>query len=132
MRTVHRLEQVACKLPGIKPVGEIRTAAPLLSESAQGIRRDDGRILGLAIVRKVPRGPVEIQLADMRRENLRVALLAQLLADEILQLLPHHASSRGPQHQTLSNHLVDVEQLQVLSELAMVTCTRFLQQRLTG
>ena len=63
---------------------------------------------------------VELELADVGREHLRVALLAQLLADEALQLLPDDGAVGRPQDQALADVLVDDEELQVPAELAVV------------
>jgi hypothetical protein len=63
---------------------------------------------------------VELELADVGREDLRIALLAQLLADEGLQLLADDGPVRGPEDQALAHVLVDDEELQVLPELAVV------------
>ena len=65
MRAIHRLEKVAIELPRFEPVGEFRTAAAFRGKRAESVGFDDGRILGLPVVGKMPRGPVEVELADV-------------------------------------------------------------------
>ncbi len=74
----------------------------------------------------MPRDLVELELADVGREDLGVALLAQLLADEGLQLLADDGAVRGPEDQALADVLVDDEELQVPAELAVVAVLRLL------
>ena len=88
---------------------------------------DDWRVLTFAVVGKVAAGAVQIQLANVRREHLVVALLTQRLADECLQLLANHGAVWFPQHKTLSNHFIDVKKLQLLSNHAVVAQFGFLK-----
>ena len=61
----------------------------------------------------------------MGREDLCVALAAQVVRDEILKFLAKDGSTRGPENQPLANVLVDVEQLQIFAKFAMVSLFGF-------
>ena len=67
----------------------VNSAQPQPSEAilASASAFDKGGKLRFLVVRKVPRGFVECEFADVRRENLRVALLLQLGENEGLQFL---------------------------------------------
>jgi len=56
----------------------------------------------------------------VRREDLLVAGLEELGGDEVLQLLADDRAVRGPEDQALADLLVDVEELELLAELAVV------------
>ena len=66
------------------------------------------------------RHAVKLEPADVGREDLVVALLAQLVRDECLQLLAHDRAGGRPEDQSLADHVVDHEELEVLAELAVV------------
>ena len=93
---------------------------------------DDGAELRLLVVREVAAGLVEFELADVRREDLRVALLAQLFADEVLQLLTHDRALGHPEDEALADLLVDGEEAEFAAQLAMVALLRFLELREVG
>ncbi len=144
---VHRLQHEAVEqlVVGLHPVGRDRDLArplvdllgelggdgleahdhlgagtALVEDSRQGLVFDDGRELRFLVIRKVAGGLVELELADVRREDLRVALLAQFLADEVLQFLADDGAVRRPEDEALADVIVDDEELQVATELAVV------------
>ena len=54
-------------------------------------------------------GAVEVELADVWREDLAVPLLVELGADEFLQLAAHDGTFRLPQDEPLTDLFVDVK-----------------------
>ena len=69
--------------------------------------------------------PEKFEPPDMRGEDLLVPLAPQFFADEILQLLPHHRALRRPKNQPRPHRLIDMEQLQLLAQLAVIALARF-------
>ena len=67
------------------------------------------------------RGLVEIEFTDVWSEYLLVTLLAQLVADEVLQLLANDRAVGRPEDQALAHVFVDYEKLQILAEFAVIT-----------
>jgi hypothetical protein len=63
----------------------------------------------------------------VRREDLGVALLAQLLADEVLQLLTQDGTVRRPEDEALPHVFVDVEELQFFAQLAVIALLRLFE-----
>ena len=95
MRAIHRFEQVA--VDGFfarlfEPVGEVGTRTAFVDEAPHGLSGDNRRILGILIIRKVPAGTVERELANVRRKDFRVALARQFLGNEILKLLADYGA----------------------------------------
>ena len=86
-----------------------------------------GGKLAFAVIRKMPAGLVQLQPADVRRENLLIPLPAELLADEILQLNAHFRALGLPQHQALADFLIDGEQPQLRADDAMVALLGFFE-----
>jgi len=72
-------------------------------------------------------GAVEVELADVRREDLRIALLVEFLGDEVLERATDQRAFRLPEDQTLADGFVDVEKLQLATEAAVVALLRFLK-----
>ena len=72
-------------------------------------------------------GFIESQLSDVRGENLAVALFAEFLTDEVLQLLPEDGAVGSPEDQTLADIIIYVEKVQFLAETAMIPLLGFLQ-----
>ena len=66
------------------------------------------------------RGFVEREFADVWRENLRVTLLAELGADEVLQFLANDRAVGRPEDKSLADVVVDVEEFQIAPEFAVV------------
>ena len=81
---------------------------------------EDRRELRIFVVGEMAGGLVELELADVWREDLRVALLAELAADEVLQLLADDRAVGRPEDEALADVFVDVEKLQFLAEFAVV------------
>ncbi len=147
MRTIHRLQHEAVEQlfvgqhaiggdrfttgAAVNLIAEVRgnrfesrediAAGTILGQHAgKRVVLEHGRELGLFIVREMPRGFIQLKLANVRREHLRVALLAQLFADERLQLLPDHGTVGRPEDEALADVFVDMEKLQFASELTMI------------
>src|SRR3954454_8657364 len=70
---------------------------------------------------------VQPQPPDVRREHLAVALASQMLADEVLQLLPDDRALGLPQHQSLAHLLVDGEEPELRTEEAVVALLGLLE-----
>ena len=115
MRAVHRLEQVAVDLALLHAVGQLGAGAAFLGQLLDVLAIDQRRELAVAVVRVVPAGAVQVQPADVRGEDLAVALAAQVLADEVLQLLADDRALGLPEDQALADRLVDGEQPQLLA-----------------
>ncbi len=105
---------------GLEAGGHLGAAAALGGDLRELVGLDDGGELGVLVVGEVAGGLVERELADVRGEDLRVALEAELLGDEVLQLLAQDGAVRGPEDEALADVLVDVEELEVLAQLAVV------------
>ena len=67
------------------------------------------------------RCPVEVEFSDVWGKDLVVSLALEMFTDEGLQFLTNDSPSRGPEHEALTNILVDVKELEVFSEFPMVT-----------
>ena len=76
MRAIHRLQEVAVNLALLHAIHKIAATAAFLGELAELVMFHERRILALAVVGEVTAGAVQIKLADVRREDLAVALLA--------------------------------------------------------
>src|SRR5690606_8066610 len=76
--------------------------------------------LRLLVIGEVAGGLVEREPADVRREDLRVTLLAELVGDEGLEFLANDGAGLSPEDEALADVLVDMEQLEILAELAVV------------
>ena len=124
---VHRLEQKAVDFAVLQLVGKLAAGAAAFRKMVQGLALDNRRELGILVVREVPRGAVQIKLADVRREDLVVALLGQMFADEGLQLLTNNRALGRPKDKALTDRFVDVKQREVFAEFAVVAFLGFLQ-----
>src|SRR6185369_10387338 len=89
-------------------------------ERRQALALDHRRVLRILVIRIVTARPIQLQLPDVWREDLEVPLLAKLRRDERLKLLPDDRAVGRPQDQPLPDHVVDVEELEVLADDAMV------------
>ena len=63
----------------------------------------------------------------MRGEYLIVALPLQVLLDEVLKLLADEGSLGSPENQTLPDRVIDVKEMMLLSQNAMISFLCFLQ-----
>ena len=111
VRAVHRLEQVAVHLALLHPVAERRAGTVLFGEQLKRLALDDGRILRVLVIRVMPAGAVEAELADVRGVDVLIAALAQLGADPVLQLAADHRALGHPEHQARADNVADMEQL---------------------
>ena len=127
MRAIHRLEQVALVGAIGKAVDQGGAGGVLIGELFQDIALGDGGVLAFLIVGEMAGGAVEVELADVRREDLRVALLVEFLGDELLKRAADQRALRFPQDEALADHFVDVEQPQLAAEAAVVALFRLLQ-----
>ena len=127
VRAVHRLEHVALDGAFGHARGQLGAAAAFVGQFFQVVALDQRRVLAVGVVREVPRGAVQVQLADVRGEHLAVALALQVLADELLQLVAHHRAFGLPQHQALAHHLVDLKEPQLAADHPVVAGLGFFQ-----
>src|ERR1017187_396495 len=105
---------------GLEAHRHLVAPASLVEDPCERLVLDDRRELRVLVEGEVAGRLVELQLSDVGREHLRVALLAQLLADECLQLLADDGAVGSPEDQALAHVLVDDEKLQVPAELPVV------------
>ena len=70
---------------------------------------------------------VEVELADVRSEDLRVALAVEFFGDEILQRAADECAFRLPEDQALADRFVDVEKRELASEAAVIAFFGFLE-----
>ena len=72
-------------------------------------------------------GSIEVQLPDVWRKYLVIALLGQLLSNEILKLLSNGCTGGLPKHESLPHLVIDFKESHVLADLAMVALTGLLK-----
>ena len=75
----------------------------------------------------MPRGSKKIELANMWRNHLAVSLAVEVLEDEVQQLLAEDCSFRLPENQSLADSFVDKEEIELLSDLPVITQFRLLK-----
>src|SRR6185503_8890270 len=124
---VHGLEEVALDLALLELVGELGARAPLGDEGLQALALDDRWVLRVLVVGEVAAGAVEVELADVWGEDLEVALLAEFAGDEGLELLADDAALGGPEDEALADHVVDVEEAELLADDAVVALLGLLE-----
>ena len=107
---VHGLEEVALDLALVHAVREITARTPLGRELVELCSVDHRGVLALLVVGKMTAGAIEVELADVWREDLVVSLLAEFFADEVLELLSDHRTVGGPEHESLADLFIDVEE----------------------
>ena len=98
VRAVHRLQEILLALD-------------------RGVNRLE-RIL--AVLGVVSRSHVQLLVADMRGDDLLVAVFFLHVAQELFEPVPERGAFRQPQGQTLSHALRETEQFEVLAQLAVV------------
>ena len=72
-------------------------------------------------------GAVEVELADVRGEDLGVALLVELLGDEFLKGAADEGTFGFPEDQALADGFIDVEKAELAAEAAVVALFRLLE-----
>ncbi len=112
---------------GVDAVRHLGAGAAGGDKLVEEVALDDRRELRVFVVGEVATGLVEGNLADVRREDLRVVLLAQLAEQEVLQLLADDGAGGGPEDEALADLVVDVEKLEFLAELAVIAELRLLE-----
>ena len=120
MWAVHRLQQIALDFALFHAVCKFATCATLLRKFAHLVLINNRWILTLAIKRKVTACFIQLEFSDMRREDLLISLHTQCLTNKCLQFLPDCGAPRSPQHQSLSNHFIDVKKSKLLSKHSMI------------
>ena len=80
----------------------------------------------------MPRRAVKAESTDVRGEDLLVSTLPQLLQKKLLHLVPHNRPVRGPHDQPLAYLIIDQEQIQLLTQLAMIALESLLLCLQTG
>ena len=128
VRAIHRLQEVAVDLALLHAIHKVAAAAAFFGEFAELVMFHERRILALAVIGEVTAGAVQIKLADVWREDLAVALLAQFIADERLEFLANDSAVGRPQDQALADHFINVEEAQLLAEDAVITLLSFVEQ----
>ena len=126
-RAIHRLEQEAVERSRVKQIRKIRAGFAFRRERIDLLLVNDRSELRFAIIRKVPRRAEKIEISDVRREHLAVALAEKFFADKRLKLLANDGAVRRPQHQALPDGIVDGKKFQLLAEFAVVAFFRFLE-----
>ena len=66
-----------------------------------------------------------LQFADMWRKNLVVSLPLQVTVNELLKRLANECAFGSPQNQTLTYHIIDVEEAQFFAKHSMISFFRF-------
>ena len=120
MWAVHRLEQIALDFALFHAVCKFATSATLFRKFAHLVLINNRWVLTLAIKRKVAACFIQLEFPDMWREDLLISLHAQCLTYECLKFLPDCGAARSPQHQSLSNHFIDVKKSKLLSKHSMI------------
>ncbi len=87
----------------------------------------DGRVLAVLVVGVVAAGLVQLQIADVGRDDRQIAALQLRLAQEALQVLAQHRAVGQPQRQARPDQRRDVEQAQLLAQPAMIAGFGLLQ-----
>ena len=126
VRAVHRLQQEALHRAVGQAVRQFAATAAFLGEHLHRLALDEWRELGVLIIREVTRSAVEVEVADVRREDLLVASLEETLGDEVLELLTDDGAIRRPEDEALPHLFVDMEKLQFLAQLAVIALLGFL------
>ena len=70
MRAIHWFEHVTVNIASFHQVRQLATGAALIGQFFHQFPFDKRRVLRILVVREMPRCPVQIQLANMRREHL--------------------------------------------------------------
>ena len=74
-------------------------------------------------------GSIQVEFSNMWGVNLIVALSSQMTGDEVLQFVANNRTSWCPKNEALSNHLINVEELQILAQLSMTSLGSLTHQR---
>ena len=127
VRAVHRLEEEALDLAGADVVHQRAAVSLLIRELLKSVALYDGWKLGILIIREVTRSPVKIELADVRGEDLEVALLIEFLGDEVFKLATNDSAFGLPEWEALANGFIEGEKIHLFSKTAVVTLLRFLK-----
>jgi hypothetical protein len=72
-------------------------------------------------------GAVEVELADVRGENLRVSLFVEFLGDEVLERAADKRAFGFPEDEPLADHFIDVEKPEFAAEAAVVALFGFFE-----
>ena len=97
VRAVHRLEHEAVDGAFFERVGEGGAGRAVLVELHHRLAFGEGDELAFFVVGEVAGGAVEVELADVWGEDLGVALLVELGADEFLELVAHDGAFWFPE-----------------------------------
>ena len=108
-------------------IAEFAAGATFVGEFLQSVALNDRRVLAILIIGEMAGGAVEIELADVRREDLGVALPVELFGDELLQRTANQGPFRCPQDEPLADGFVDVEKIELAAEFAVVALFRLFE-----
>ncbi len=120
-RAVHRLEEEAVEGGVVELVDKGGAGAAFFGKAVEVVRLHDRCELGILVIGEVPGGAVEVELADMRGEDLGVALLVEFCGDEVLELLADGCPGGLPEDEPLADFLADFEKTEFPADLAVVT-----------
>ena len=119
-RAVHRFEEEALYVARFDFRLEFRDGEVFLRHSFEVFALDNRHELRVLVVREVSACAEKPELADMRRENLLVALLVEEFENEVLQTLADNRALRLPEDKPLPHSVHDCEQPHFLAEFAVV------------
>ncbi len=122
----HRQVAVRARLARIHPV--VVRAVHRLEQVRVAILEGHRRVLAVGVVRVVAARLVELDRADVRRDDLLVAASALLVAQERFERAAQHGALGQPHGQALPDHRVMHEELELAPELAVVAALGLLAQ----
>ena len=101
---------------GVETVEDFCAGAAGVGALLELVVFDDGTELTIFVVGEVAAGFVEGEFADVRGEDLAVALAGEFGADEVLEFLADDGAFGGPEDEALADVVVDVEELEFAAE----------------
>ncbi len=134
LEAVHRAElAVAQRQIAVRP-----PVVPVDEDVAGAIHRLEPEALALDLDRaehrvgevlEVARRRVEVLVHDVRRDDRQVTALAQPVADELLDEPAHQRALGMPEHEPAAGQLVDVVEVELGAQLAVVALRRLFEER---
>ena len=112
------------RYPSISPSSNLvgtRAGTPFFRQFRQAVAVDNGRVLGVLVIGKVPGGPIEIKLAHVRGEDLGVSLLVEFRGNETFQFLSDDGAVGFPKNEALPDHLVDMKESEFTPDVAVIS-----------
>jgi hypothetical protein len=112
---------------GVETVEDFCAGASGVGAFLELVVFDDGTELTIFVVGEVAAGFVEGEFADVRGEDLAVALAGEFGADEVLEFLTDDSTFGGPEDEALADVVVDVEELEFAAEFTVVAFFGFFE-----